>query len=220
MTVGAEAGGEGRIPGSELPDDVTRHPLLGRLAEELAVRKRRQARLPGFRAASVLIPLVLRDGDLHVTFIQRTEDGSTHSGQIAFPGGAREDEDADAIATALREAEEEVNIRRDTVTPLGRMDDNATISRYVVTPVVGVVREIPDYRPDEREVQNIFEVPLDFLLDHANERRAPDTEFMGRTWALYEYHWEGRVIWGVTGRIVHEFMTVVRALTVSGDNTP
>ncbi len=191
-----------------IPDEA----LLSRLATTLHQRKRRRARLPGFRPAAVLIPLILREQGALLTFMQRTEDGRTHSGQIAFPGGGKEPEDADAVATALREAHEEVNIRPDTVTPLGLMDDNASISRFVVTPVVGAVHEVPDYRPDPREVQDIFEVPLDFLLDPANEHRSPDVEFLGKRWALYEYRYEERVIWGLTGRIVHEFVTVFRDL--------
>lgn len=192
--------------------DQPRAAFLHHLTTTLAERKRRRARLPGFRKASVLIPLVLREDEIQVTFLQRTEDGSTHSGQIAFPGGAREDGDEDAVATALREAHEEVNIHPDTVTPLGLMDDNASISRYIVTPVVGAVREPPEYVPDPREVQEIFEVPLAFLLDPRNERRAPDADFLGKRWKLYEYHYDGRIIWGLTGRIIHEFMTVLRNL--------
>ncbi|MFH2008657.1 MAG: CoA pyrophosphatase [bacterium] len=180
------------------------------VAQRLAERRRRSARIPGFRSAAVLIPLVRRSDRLHVSFMQRTEDGSTHSGQIAFPGGAREATDVDEIATALREAHEEVNIHPDTVTPLGLMDDNATISRYIVTPVVGAVLQPPRYRPDPEETQDIFEVPLPFLLNPENERRVPDIEFIGKLYALYEYRWQQRTIWGVTGRILHSFLTVAR----------
>ncbi len=180
------------------------------LSARLAARRRRSASIPGFRPAAVLIPLVRRADRLHLSFMQRTEDGRTHSGQIAFPGGAREAADVDEIATALREAHEEVNIHPETVTPLGLMDDNATISRYIVTPVVGAVQEPPRYRPDPEETQDIFEVPLPFLLNPANERRVPDIEFLGKLFALYEYHWQERVIWGVTGRILHSFLTLAR----------
>lgn len=184
--------------------------FLQQLQLRIAARKRRAVRVPGFRPASVLIPLVPRGDSLHVAFMQRTEDGRTHSGQIAFPGGAREKVDANEIATALREAHEEVNIRPDAVTPLGLLHDNASISRYLVTPVVGAVAQPPDYVPDPDETQDIFEVPLPFLLNPVHEQRVPDVEFFGKLYALYEYHWEERVIWGLTGRILHDFLTLAR----------
>jgi 8-oxo-dGTP pyrophosphatase MutT (NUDIX family) len=194
---------------------VTEDSLLRQLAERLRHRRRRRAELEGFRPAAVLIPLIPRSEGIQVTFMQRTEDGGTHSGQIAFPGGARELQDSGPVDTALREAHEEVRIPPETVTPLGQMDDNASISRYIVTPVVGVVHPPPQYCPDPREVQDIFEVPLSFLLDPENERRVPGARFLGRTWDLYEYHYQDRVIWGLTGRIVHELLAVLRSLEAS-----
>jgi len=184
--------------------------FLLQLRTRISARKRRSARIPGFRAASVLVPLVPRGEILHLAFMQRTEDGRTHSGQIAFPGGAREPTDADEVATALREAHEEVNIRPSSVTPLGLLHDNASISRYLVTPVVGAVEEPPEYAPDPAETQDIFEVPLPFLLNPANERQVPDVEFLGKVYALFEYRWQERVIWGLTGRILHDFLTLAR----------
>lgn len=184
--------------------------FLCQLKLRISARKRRSASIPGFRPASVLVPLVPRGDSLHLTFMQRTEDGRTHSGQIAFPGGAREPTDADEVATALREAHEEVNIRPSSVTPLGLLHDNASVSRYLVTPVVGAVAEPPDYAPDPAETQDIFEVPLPFLLNPTNERRVPDVAFFGKLYALYEYKWQDRVIWGLTGRILHDFLTLAR----------
>jgi 8-oxo-dGTP pyrophosphatase MutT (NUDIX family) len=184
--------------------------FLCQLRSRITARNRRSARIPGFRPASVLVPLVPRGDSLHLAFMQRTEDGRIHSGQIAFPGGAREPTDADEVATALREAHEEVNIRPVSVTPLGLLHDNASISRYIVTPVVGAVVEPPDYAPDPEETQDIFEVPLPFLLNPAHEQRVPDVEFLGKLYALYEYKWQERVIWGLTGRILHDFLTLAR----------
>lgn len=193
--------------GTSLAPFVT---FLQQLSARISARERRSARIPGFRPASVLVPLVPRGDSLHLAFMQRTEDGRTHSGQIAFPGGAREPVDTDEVSTALREAHEEVNIRPAAVTPLGLLHDNASISRYLVTPVVGAVAEAPDYEPDPDETQDIFEVPLPFLLNVANERKVPDVEFLGKLYALYEYKWQERLIWGLTGRILHDFLTLAR----------
>jgi 8-oxo-dGTP pyrophosphatase MutT (NUDIX family) len=168
--------------------------------------------IPGFRHAAVLVPLILRDARLHLAFLRRAEDGRMHSGQIAFPGGARESTDADVVATALRESHEEVGLLPDAVTPLGRMNDGATISRYVVTPVVGFVPDPPAYRPDPREVQEVFEVPLPFLLDPANERGAPSVTFFGRQYAMFEYHYDEHRIWGFTARLVHDFLEIAREI--------
>lgn len=211
-------GGSANPRPCSLPDEraeATVDAFLTELAAALRSRKRRQGHLPDFRPAAVLIPLVRRPEGLFVTFLKRAEDGRVHSGQIAFPGGAWEKSDADATATALREAEEEVNIPPSSVTPLGWMDDNATISQYLVTPVVGVVSPPPRYALDPKEAQAVFEVPLVQLLDPANERRAPDAEFLGRRWALYEYRFEEHLIWGVTGRILYELLTVARSLSAT-----
>ncbi len=184
--------------------------FLDQLQSRISARKRRTARIQGYRPASVLVPLVPRGDALYVTFMQRTEDGRIHSGQIAFPGGAREPIDVDEVATALREAHEEVNIHPASVTPLGLLHDNASISRYLVTPVVGGVAEPPDYAPDPQETADIFEVPLPYLLNPANEQRVQDVEFAGKQYPLYEYHWQDRMIWGLTGRILHDFLTLAR----------
>lgn len=197
-------------PSGQSSDDVS--TFLSELAEALATRSRREGSLPGFRPAAVLVPLVCRTGALCVTFLRRVEDGSIHSGQVAFPGGAREEEDADTVANAVREAEEEVGIPAATVRFLGLLDDSATISHYVVTPVVGVVEPPPEYRLDPREAQEVFEVPLTYLLDRDHEKRVDDVEFLGHRWPLFEYRWQERLIWGATGRMLHEFLEIARAL--------
>lgn len=151
--------------------------------------------------AAVLVPLVRRDDGLSMLLTRRNEGLRTHAGQVAFPGGRIEDDDADAIAAALRETEEETGIARDLVRPLGFLDCFETISGFGVTPVVAEVS--PDYvlAPDPREVAEVFEVPLAFVLDVANLRRS-EIDWRGRRREIYEYDYDGRRIWGATAAML------------------
>jgi 8-oxo-dGTP pyrophosphatase MutT (NUDIX family) len=132
----------------------------------------REARMKAFggdpRVAAVLVPLVLREGGLTVLLTQRADHLSTHAGQISFPGGAREPEDADAIATALREAQEEVGLPPDRVEVIGEFPDYLTATGFRVTPVVGLIHPPFELQADTLEVAEIFEVPFAFLMNPAN----------------------------------------------------
>ncbi len=132
-------------------------------------------RLPGREGAptpaAVLVPLVNRPDGLTVLFTERSADLPDHPGQISFPGGRVEPEDIDVEAAALREAEEEIGLPRDRVSVLGRLADYETVTGYRVTPVVGWVEPPFVVKPDPVEVADVFEVPLAFLLDPANQQR-------------------------------------------------
>ena len=127
-------------------------------------------------AASVLVPLVVRPcatrphHALSVLLTQRTDSLSDHPGQVSFPGGRAEPSDADAVHTALREAKEEIGLPFDCVEVLGRMPLYVTGTGFHVTPVVGLVHGLPTLRPDPREVADVFEVPLSFLMTPAHHR--------------------------------------------------
>lgn len=123
------------------------------------------------RRASVLVPLVMREDGLRVLLTQRTAHLRDHAGQISFPGGGAEDRDADAVATALRETEEEVGLARQHVEVIGQLPVYATVTSYVVTPVVGLVRPGFALALDSFEVAEAFEVPLRFLMTPAHHRR-------------------------------------------------
>ena len=123
------------------------------------------------RPASVLVPLVMREAGPRVLLTQRTAHLRGHAGQISFPGGGAEAQDADAVATALRETEEEVGLDRRHVEVIGRLPVYATVTSYVVTPVVALVRPGFSLTLDSFEVAEAFEVPLDFLMTPAHHRR-------------------------------------------------
>ncbi len=158
------------------------------------------ATLEDHRAAAVLIAITDRPSP-GVILTQRPEWLRSHAGQVAFPGGKVDDEDANAVAAALREAEEEIGLPREQVEILGEADIYHTGSGYSITPVVGIIA--PDLplviNPDE--VSDWFEVPLAFLLDPANARIETGL-WQGHERQYYDIQWETRRIWGVTAGII------------------
>jgi 8-oxo-dGTP pyrophosphatase MutT (NUDIX family) len=179
---------------------------LDRLRARLAGRPRLGLRLDGYRPASVLVPLWLAtDAEPRMILIVRRADLRAHAGQIALPGGGREDSDADATATALREAREELGIPPDSATVLGLLDDVPTPTRYVITPVVAVLSGPLELEPAPAEVAEVLVAPLDELRHPERYRTGGQTTFLGVTYTMHEYHWEERRIWGATARILHQF---------------
>lgn len=162
------------------------------------------------RAASVLVPLVMRDHGVQVLLTRRTDHLRDHAGQISFPGGRVEDHDADAVATALRETEEEVGLARQHIEIIGRLPTYSTVTSYVVTPVVGLVQPGFALRPDAGEVAEVFEVPLAFLMTPAHHRRhrfemaGQQRQFWSMPWRPEPADEPGReyFIWGATAAML------------------
>ncbi len=149
------------------------------------------------RAAAVLVPVVDRSSGPTVLLTQRTDHLPDHPGQISFPGGRIEDADADAIAAALRETREEIGLATDRIDIVGRLDDYAVRTGYLVSPFVGIVRPPFSLEPDPIEVADVFEVPLSFVLNAANHQRRTRT-FQGAERHFYVLPYEDRYIWGAT----------------------
>jgi 8-oxo-dGTP pyrophosphatase MutT (NUDIX family) len=147
--------------------------------------------------AAVLVPIVDHPAGLTVIFTQRTSHLKAHSGQVSFPGGRAEPEDPTPEFTALREAQEEIGLALDRVEVLARLPDYRTRTGFHVTPVVGLLTPPLALTPDPREVEEVFEVPLAFLLDPGNHLRET-RELQGRTVAYYVMRYENRTIWGAT----------------------
>ena len=152
------------------------------------------------RPAAVLIPVLARPS-VTLLFTLRSNDLPSHAGQIAFPGGKAEPFDANPLATALREAHEEIGLDASFVEPLGTLDLYLTGTGYRITPVVALVDPQAPLVPDTREVADAFEVPLEFLMDPANHQRH------SRTIAGQERHFHAmpfgeRFIWGATAGIL------------------
>lgn len=167
--------------------------------------------------ASVLVPIVMREQPM-VLLTERTLHLSTHSGQIAFPGGKADAGDADATATALREAQEEVGLDPGFVQVLGQMPHYVTGSAFIITPVVALVRPGFTLIPNANEVADIFEVPLAFLMNPAHHRRHVfEWEGVRREWFSMPYldqidgQIKQRFIWGATAGMLRNFYRLLSA---------
>jgi len=147
--------------------------------------------------AAVLVPLVERPEGWYVLLTLRAADLTDHAGQISFPGGRIEPEDPDAIHAALREAEEEIGLPMNHVEVVGRLDTWLTGTGFEVTPVVGFVRPPESLVPDPVEVAEVFEVPLDFILDKRNHEKR-SRELRGIQRSFYVLPYQHRNIWGAT----------------------
>lgn len=164
--------------------------------------------------AAVLMPLVQRDNGLHLLLTERTHGLSTHAGQIALPGGRIDAGDAHAVAAALREADEEVGLPASHVETLGTLPVYVTGTAFVVTPVVALVRPGFVLRPNPQEVADVFEVPLDFLMNPA-QHLVHEMEWRGerRRWYAMPYH-DGereRYIWGATAGMLRNLYRMLLA---------
>lgn len=149
------------------------------------------------RPAAVLAPIVERPEGLTVLLTRRTDHLANHPGQISFPGGRMEPEDASPEDTALRETEEEIGLGRRHVELVGRLDTYITRTGFEITPIVGMVTPPFDLVPDPDEVAEIFEVPLAFLCDPRNRERH-SREVFGRTRNFYALPYGDYYIWGAT----------------------
>lgn len=159
--------------------------------------------------AAVLVPLVIRGGGLTTLFTQRTEHLLHHAGQISFPGGHAEPGDGTPEETALRETEEEVGLARAHITTIGRLNQYVTRTGFSITPVVALVTPPFEVTPDADEVDEVFEVPLDFLLDPANHQRHR-REFKGQIREFYAMPYEDYYIWGATAGMLMNLYEVLR----------
>ncbi|MQF48974.1 CoA pyrophosphatase [SAR202 cluster bacterium AC-647-N09_OGT_505m] len=163
---------------------------------------------PGLVSAGVLLLLYAKDGDICVHLNKRTDRVEHHKGEISFPGGAQDPEDATILDTALREAYEEMGIHRKDVEILCRLDQVTTRSLFSITPFVGIIPSAYPFQASGIEVKEILEVPIPVLLDPSNwreTRRAGDTE-QNRE---YAYAYGEHLIWGATARILTQFLGLI-----------
>jgi 8-oxo-dGTP pyrophosphatase MutT (NUDIX family) len=179
--------------------------LRARIAAVLG-RGRRTLSLADRVPAAVLVLFVYRHGRPALVFAKRTEDVPHHKGQFSFPGGVVRSTDASVIEAALREAEEEIGVEASAIEVLGLFHDApTTVTNFVITPVLGLARTEPSFRPDGREIERVIEIPLAHLLEPSAFREEEwDREGVKRRVVFVSYGDD--VVWGATGRILRELL--------------
>ncbi len=188
-----------RLAGTSLPAD----PLHVDLQQ--ALQRWPQGLLEKYTSrlqpAAVLVPIIVRDDAMSVLLTQRAVGLSQHAGQVSFPGGRMEAGDADVLATALRETYEEIGLAPHLVDVAGYLDTSPTVSGYAVTPVIGLVDGGYRLKIDRAEVEQVFEVPLNFLLQAENVHMTV-RELDGYQMPVAEFHYAERRVWGATANIL------------------
>ena len=175
-----------------------------KLRRFLSQRRKRRINDPGRVPAAVLMPVYRKQGQYHILFIKRTDTVKTHRGEVSFPGGTYQAEDGTMLNTALRECAEEIGLRAGDVEILGELDDEATAtSNYTVSPFVALIPWPYRFRKCPAEVAEIIEAPVAALLDGDCRRQNTET-------GEAEFHYQGRVIWGATARMLDRFLDIFR----------
>jgi 8-oxo-dGTP pyrophosphatase MutT (NUDIX family) len=180
------------------------------LRARLAARSRARVTIDGFAPAAVLVPIVTEPGQPdRLLFTERRHDLSTHAGQIAFPGGKQDAEDADHAACAVRETTEELGIEPAAIEVLGLLADVPTPSRFIITPVVAQLRGQFVMKPNPAEVASVFSAEVAALAEPTRYTANGTRTFLGITYEMHEYRWEPHRIWGATARMVYQLMSLL-----------
>jgi 8-oxo-dGTP pyrophosphatase MutT (NUDIX family) len=174
----------------------------------LTLRERRAIEHPSFARAAVLVPLFNKEGNCHLLFTKRTDQVKYHKGEISFPGGMVDEDDLGLENTALREAFEEIGLKKSDVQIIGVLDDIVTVTDFIVTPFVGLFPYPYPFETSPVEIAELIEVPLSFLLakENFNEQEITRT---GRRDIVYAYQYGEHTIWGATARILKQFLDII-----------
>ncbi|HPA70849.1 MAG TPA: CoA pyrophosphatase [Spirochaetota bacterium] len=185
-------------------NDAEYEAFLAEVKARLDAQERRRLEKPEFAPAAVLMLFMNKGGEAHVLLTRRTSKVATHKGEVAFPGGKRDDGDADTLRTALRETEEEVGIGAGAIRVLGEFDHYFSIWGFHVSTWVGAIPYPCEYTINRDELDACFEAPLSLFYEE-KYYRSEVFNFEGRDVTVYYYHYDGFEIWGLTARILTDF---------------
>ena len=179
-----------------------------RLRQALSQRQKQRIVNPNLVPSAVLLPIYYKQEQYYLLFTKRTQEVKDHKSQISFPGGAYQPEDGTLINTALRECAEEIGLMAGDVEVLGELDDFVTqTSGYIISPLVAIIPWPYQFKVNRKEIEEIIEVPLSALLKIGRLRL--ETRIMdGEEVTSFFYHYQGRVIWGATARILNQFLDI------------
>ena len=184
-----------------------------KLSQFLSQRQKRRIVDASRKSAAVLLPIYWKQEEYYLLFTKRTQKVKEHKGEISFPGGAYQEDDGTLLNTALRECAEEIGLMAEEVEVLGELDD--TISRtsnFIISPFVALIPWPYHFRMDKGEVEELIEVPISVLLDKGCQHQ--ESEIIdGEAVTSYFYHYQGRVIWGATARILKQFLDIYTQVT-------
>ncbi len=192
-----------RLKASYRPGVIASRDLLPEMDEEA-----------GLKCAAVLVPLIWWEEQWNIVFTRRTQEVEHHKGQVSFPGGGCEVGESVPEETALREAGEEIGLDPADLRLLGRLNDVLTITRYRVSPVVGIMPWPYPLKLEEVEVARVFTIPLAWLADRSNWDEQPARPGGSlRPFPLVTYHpYDGETLWGISARITLNFLSVLGLL--------
>jgi 8-oxo-dGTP pyrophosphatase MutT (NUDIX family) len=182
--------------------------FIDQIRSILSSRQRRVIEHPPFSHAAVLVPLFKKGEDCHLLFTKRSDQVKYHKGEISFPGGVVDEEDLELVNTALREAHEEIGLRESDVQIIGILDDIVTVTEFIVTPIIGLFPYPYPFKISEREISELIEVPLSFLLD-GKDFSERESFRSGQKEIIYSYQYGKHTIWGATARILKQFLDLI-----------
>ncbi len=184
------------------------HEIVQMLREKLAAYSPQRLQKEDAIPAAVMILLTEVEDEPHILLTRRTDMVEHHKGQISFPGGVRDREDRDLLHTALRETYEEIGVPPEKIEVLGQIDDFYTVTNFMITPFVGIIREPVHFRLSRNEVAEVLKVPLSlFLTDRHFEMKQWEHE--GHLYNVYFYYFKGHAIWGATAFILNRFIELM-----------
>ncbi|MDI6753665.1 MAG: CoA pyrophosphatase [Thermodesulfobacteriota bacterium] len=180
-----------------------------KIKEILACRTKNCLKDQGLKRAAVLVPLFKKGGEYHILFTKRTDTVEHHKGQISFPGGRQDQKDQDLLNTALREAQEEMGIKKEDVHLLGELDDFLTATTdFCISPFVAFIPYPYPFKINPHEIEEVIEAPLLAFLDDDKFRQEVIVR-NGEPFPVYFYQYQGHTIWGATARILKQLLDLL-----------